>query len=394
MFPVRVHDSAPRSNPPQPATRRWRLAQLLWLWFALVACQPAEPPRDVAIVGLEATTYVNDSVTFTVAVVGGTYDSLELRRDGELFQVLGEPSFTWDVSGVAEGSYSFLARLRRGTSIVDSTAKVVVVDRTPPTISLTVSQDEPPLLAGTGQVAFAATAGDDVLLARLDLLDADAVVASDAAGSLDAVLTPERGVHRYRALAVDRAGNEALTQTTDVVAYVRETHTLVSEAALDGCISAGYEPQLFTRHFTAATCTWTTTWSILHLFSFDRSAFPGAQVEGAVLRFHRADASDPYAYLASVEYADADDAPPTAFIYPFVSTVPETLVELDTSPPTATLALDVTTLVQADVTAGRQRSQLRLRTLGLGPSALGGTGYFAEIGDDRVPTLELDMLVP
>lgn len=112
------------------------------------------------------------------------------------------------------------------------------------------------------------------------------------------------------------------------------------------------------------------------------------------MRFHRSDSFDPVAHLASVEYAHTADAPPTAFIYPFVSTVPETPVTLDTSVGTTTQSLDVTAQVAADVTEGRQRSQLRLRTQSLGGGGLGGTGYFAEIGDQRVPRLALDLLVP
>lgn len=59
-----------------------------------------------------------------------------------------------------------------------------------------------------------------------------------------------------------------------------------------------------------------------------------------------------------------------------------------------TQSLDVGTLVQADVTAGRTHSQFRLRSLNNGPSGLGGTVYFAEAGGELIPTLELQMLVP
>lgn len=348
----------------------------------------------MAIVGLEATTYVNDSVTFDIAVVGGSYDSLELRRDGELFQVLTEPTFTWDVAAAPEASYSFVARIRRGGQVFDSAPKVVVVDRTPPTVSLNVTPDEPPLMAGEGQVHLAASAEDEVALALLELLDGGEVVHTQAGGAADVTLTPERGVHEYRARATDRAGNTSTTTATSVPAYVRESRTLTSEAALDGCVSAGYEAGLFTRHFDGAACTWTTTWSILHFYSFDLSAIPGALVEEAVLRVHNADAFVPDGFRASVTYDDTDDAPPTAFIYPFVSTVHEETGALETSSVAVVQELDVTALVQGDLAAARQRSQIRLRTTGLGPTVLGGTGYFAEAGEDLAPTLELDALVP
>lgn len=375
-------------------TNRARPEVLLFLALLLTACTGVRSAADVAIVGLEGTTYVNDSVTFQVAVVGGAYDSLELRRDDELFQILTEPNYTWDARTAPEANYTFVARLRRGAAVLDSAPKIVVVDRTPPSVSLAVTPSQAPLMAGTGEVTFVGAASDDVLLARLELLDGDAVAGTGAGGSLDLVLTPERGTHVYRARAIDRAGNVAFSTVTTVPAYVRETHTLASEAALDGCVSAGYEPQLFERHFDTASCNWTTTFSILHFYSFDRSAFAAAQVEDATLRFHRDASTDPYVQLASVEYPVADDAPPTAFIYPFVSTVTETEVILDTSSSTATHAIDVTDLIKADAEAGRPGSQLRLRTQGLSIDHLGGTGYFAEIADDRAPTLTLGMLVP
>lgn len=391
-----MHGSTATRRPLRGGIAR-ALGGALSVAVALAACTqtgPQQPEAEVAIVGLEATTYVNDSVTFTVAVVGGPYDSLELRRDGELFQVLEDESFTWDVSAVPEGSYSFVARLRRGTEVVDSAPKAVVVDRTPPTVTLEVTPEQEPLLAGSGHVQVAAAAADDVLLDRVELLDGADELAGEASGTLELQLTPERGVHAYVARAVDRAGNEATSGPTTVVAYVRESHQLGSEASLDGCVSAGYEPQLFTRDFASASCGWTTTWSILHFFSFDRSAFPDALVEAATLRFYREESYDPEVHLASVEYESAEEAPPIGFIYPFESTVPETLLVLDTSVGTKRHAIDVTELVQADVAAGRPRSQLRLRTQALGPSALGGTGFYAEVGDERAPTLDLDLLVP
>lgn len=383
-----------------PAPRRWtrladaRILPLVVLTLLLTACPSTGSPADVAIVGLEPITYVNDSITFTVAVVGGPYDSLELRRDGELFQVMTETTFTWDVGAVAEGSYTFIARVRRAGAVLDSASKTVVVDRTPPSVALSVTPSETPLIAGAGQVEFSGTASDDVLLASFEVLDGGDTVATGVTGAIATTLTPERGIHEYRAVAVDRAGNVAQGSITTVPAYVRETHTLSSEAALDGTISAGYEPQLFERDFTGASHNWTTSWSLLHFFSFDRSVFPGALVEEATLRFSLADSYDPLVFLAGVAYDATADAPPTAFIYPFVSTVPETQLLVDTTVPTRIETIDVTTLLQADVLAGRERSQLRLRTLGLSPSTLGGTGYFAEVGDDRVPTLRLEMLVP
>lgn len=378
-------------GPPQNRLSQWAGFSVL-LAVLLTGCV-GPGPADVALVNMEAVTYVNAAVTFTVAVVGGGYDSLELVRDGELFEVLTSPSYTWDVSAVPEGSYKFLARVRRGSTVLDSAAKVVVVDRTPPTVSLAVATRGSPLLQGTAQVDFSVTGADAVALASVELLDGDDAVHVGSA-DFDLQLTPPRGVHRYGARATDAAGNQALTTVTTVPVYVRETHSLSSDAALDGCVSAGYELALFERTFDAANCTWTTSWSILHFFSFDRSAYPDALVESAVLSFDVSDSYNPFVYVASVVYPESDAAPPTSFIYPFVSTVTESTVELASASPTMRQTVDVTALVQADVAAGRPGSQVRLRTEGMGPGALGGLVYFSEVGDDRVPTLTLDLLVP
>jgi hypothetical protein len=69
----------------------------------LMAACGGSPPgaAEVAIAGLESTTYVNGPLTFVVAVVGGAPDSLELRRDGVLFQVLADATFTWDTATAA-----------------------------------------------------------------------------------------------------------------------------------------------------------------------------------------------------------------------------------------------------------------------------------------------------
>jgi hypothetical protein len=181
---------------------------------------------------------------------------------------------------------------------------------------------------------------------------------------------------------------------------VRETVTLPSEATLDGCIEVGYNAPTYQRIFTNASCTFTTSYTIVHFFSFDRSPFPAAtQVEKATLRFQFLDVS---AYkeskLASVSYQQTSDAPPATQVYPYVSAEPEVDVVLLTAAGGYPLAddqrLDVTSLLQADVTAGRGRSQFRLRSLTNGPGGLGGTIYFSEAGEELAPTLELEMLVP
>ena len=382
--------AARRNEHLRPRTVRAALVALLAL-AALAGCGGPVAP-DVAILGLEATTYVNGSLTFAVAVVGTPADSLELRRDGALFQVLTGSSFTWDSTTAPEGSYVFVARARRGDLVIDSEPKTVVVDRTPPTLDLTVDAPAAPIVLPAAAIVFTATADDAHGVPRVEFLDGDVVVGTAESAPYALTLPAARGLHAYGARAIDRAGNATQTAAVDVPVYVRETLTLASEAALDGCVEAGYEASLHVRRFDGASCTYVTSYPILHFFSFDRSPWPGALVEEAMLRFHLADAYGPAAYVASVAYADTADAPPTAFVWPFVAEVSEVTLPLATtgSGPSAE-RLDVTAFVQGDVTAERSRSQFRVRGLsGLG----GGSAFYAEVADERVPELVLVALVP
>jgi hypothetical protein len=270
-------------------------------------------------------------------------------------------------------------------------------------VTLTVTPSAAPLVL-PGSVALAATAEDENGVARLELHDG-ATKLGEAAASPYALELPlaagARGVRRYRARAVDLAGNAGETPEQAVVAYVRETVTLASEADLDGCVEYGYSLATHRRIFGEAACTFTTSYTILHFFSFDRAALPeGTLVEAATLRFALGDATAyEGAKLASVSYGNPDDAPPTAFeAYPYASAEPEVDVSLMTAPGGYPLAdrqrLEVSALVQADLDAGRRRSQFRLRSLNNGPYGLGGSLYFAEVGDERAPTLELRVLTP
>jgi Bacterial Ig domain len=355
---------------------------------------------EVSLTGLEATTYVSNSLTFTVTVVGGTPDSLELRRNGQLFQVLSGNSFTWDSTDALEGSYTFVARARVGDKTVDSPPKDVIVDHTPPSLTLTSTPSATPLVL-PGSVALAATASDTHGIPKVEFFDGSTKIGevSETPYALTLQLTAaNRGIHAYTAKVTDRAGNVTQTPSGSVPAYVRETVTLPSEAALDGCIENGYNAATFQRKFTESYCTYTTSYPILHFFSFDRSAFPSAtRVEKATLRFHLANVT---AYkdskLASVSYDKTSDAPPKTQAYPYVSSEPEEDVSLITSEfgLANDQSLEVSTLVQGDVTSGRTRSQFRFRTLTNGPSGLGGTLYLSEAGELLAPTLELEMLVP
>jgi hypothetical protein len=361
-----------------------------WVVVATVALAGCAPPGgDIALVGLEPTTYVNGAITFTVGVVGAPADSIELRRDGQLFHVFDGQSYVWDTLGVPEGSYTFVARMRRGGATVDSAPRVVVVDRTPPTVALTVTPSADPMILPGGTVDFVVEASDEHGVPAVEIVDGDVVVATLTAPPFAHVVPAARGLHAYRARVVDRAGNVGLSAVTVVPIYVRVAATLPSEAARDGCIGAGYEPQYFTRHFGNATCPFDSSYTYLHFFSFDLSAYPGAQVESATLQIAMQINPAPYAFLGGVQYDDTADAPPTSFVYPFVSTIPETAVMPLVSG--STWSIDVTNLAVAQAAEGRERIQLRLRPQYNSPT---GVVYFAEAGGTVVPQLVTELLVP
>lgn len=366
----------------------------------LTGCNPSSSSSlEVAITGLEAVTYVNGSLTFNIAVVGGRPDSLELRRDGQLFQPISGSSFTWDISNTPEASYTFVVRARRGSQTFDSLPKQVVVDRTPPTVSLTATPSVTPLVL-PGSIALSATAGDTNGGVRLEFLNGTTKLGEDSVEPFGLNLTLEaaqKSIYSLTAKAIDRAGNAAQTPIQTVGAYIRQTVTLTSEAALDGCIDNAYTGLARTYIFGATSCTYGTSYAILHFFSFDRSAYPGAQIERAALRFRlQGVGAAAQSKLVSVNYVTTDAAPPISQTYPYTSS--ETEADVSLAPGVSGLtdqqSLVVTAQVQADVQAGRTRSQLRFRTLNFGPSGLGGTIYFAEAGGSLAPTLELQMLVP
>lgn len=280
----------------------------LFVLLLLTACSSATTGDglEVSLTGLEATTYVSDSLTFTIAVVGGTPDSLELRRNGQLFQVLSGNSFTWDTTDALEGSYTFVARARVGDKTVDSPPKDVIVDHTSPSLTLTSTPSATPLVL-PGSVALAATASDTHGVPKVEFFDGSTKIGevSETPYALNLQLTADnRGIHTYTAKVTDRAGNVTQTPSESVPAYVRETVTLASEASLDGCVEVGYNAPTYQRIFMNGSCTFTTSYTIVHFFSFDRSAFPTAtQVEKATLHFRFSDVSAYAASkLASVSY--------------------------------------------------------------------------------------------
>jgi hypothetical protein len=101
---------------------------------------PDAPLPTIVTPTADATTYTRGTLGVAVAVSGGTPDSVQLFASNSLLTTWTAPpfSFAWDTTTAAEGTYNLRARARRGTLDVDSATRTVVVDRTPPVISLRV----------------------------------------------------------------------------------------------------------------------------------------------------------------------------------------------------------------------------------------------------------------
>lgn len=98
------------------------------------------PPNPV-ITSPEAgvTSYVRDTLTVTASVSGGEPDLVELLVNGSVVGSLSGSqddgyAIDWDTTGFNETSYEIQVRARRATTVVLSTPRTVVVDRTPPVI--------------------------------------------------------------------------------------------------------------------------------------------------------------------------------------------------------------------------------------------------------------------
>ena len=89
----------------------------------------------VAITTPGETAYTNGTVHFSVTVTGGDADSVELLADATSIASLHAPyAFDWDTKGHPEGKVQVIARATRAGVQLDSAPRLVVVDRTAPTV--------------------------------------------------------------------------------------------------------------------------------------------------------------------------------------------------------------------------------------------------------------------
>lgn len=94
------------------------------------------PSLEVNISSPSSDTHTNGSVTFQVAVSGGTPDTVELMRDGEVLVNLSPPyTYTWDTTSEPEGAYEITARATLDGQSFVSSPRTVTIDRTSPAVT-------------------------------------------------------------------------------------------------------------------------------------------------------------------------------------------------------------------------------------------------------------------
>lgn len=95
-----------------------------------------EPPALTVTWGAPAeTVFTNGVVAVAVSVTGGTPELVEVLLDGAPLVALVPPyTHEWDTASLPERTYSLVARASKAGRTYNSTARTVVVDRTPPQV--------------------------------------------------------------------------------------------------------------------------------------------------------------------------------------------------------------------------------------------------------------------
>lgn len=95
------------------------------------------PDLSVHLQSPQAKTYTNGAIDVSVEVTNGTPDAVDLFAGDELLATQTGPyTYHWDTTTKPEGSYTLTAKARRGAQSFASEAREVVVDRTPPEVTL------------------------------------------------------------------------------------------------------------------------------------------------------------------------------------------------------------------------------------------------------------------
>jgi hypothetical protein len=95
-------------------------------------------PVEIALTP-PSTTYTNNKVPITVSVTPADHapTHIQLTRNDQPWMTLSSPfTFLWDTAAETEGTYNIIASASVGGDVINSNTITVVVDRTPPTVTL------------------------------------------------------------------------------------------------------------------------------------------------------------------------------------------------------------------------------------------------------------------
>lgn len=101
----------------------------------LTSCPQSLTAPTVTISAPAEAVYTNGSVAVQLTVTGDP-TAVELLKDGTTLATLTAPySYTWNTATEPEKSYALTAKVTRGSEVVTSAERTIVVDRTAPTVS-------------------------------------------------------------------------------------------------------------------------------------------------------------------------------------------------------------------------------------------------------------------
>jgi hypothetical protein len=254
---------------------------------------PADLTGAVAVtIGTPAMDiYTHGSVNVQV-VVTGPADSVALLVDGNPLATVTAPyQYTWDTSGVAEGPHMLVARATHLGTSHDSSARTIVVDRTPPTVTarvptpgnsnvellapITVSFSEPMLPASVNDQALTVTVGGTAV-SRGPTLSADGKTLT-ITPDLSAATLPANLVVTLNPSLTDLAGNPVtqpatawswsipIWQSLDTAALPTSGVKNIHRIAVDGSgnISLAYFQTLITGNNSYVIAYDGTNWNTL-----------------------------------------------------------------------------------------------------------------------------------
>jgi hypothetical protein len=219
----------------------------------------AVDPLGVEITSPTETVYTKGDVTIQVAVNGGLSDRVDLLRDGEVLVTLAAPyQYTWNTTGEDEGNHQLVARAYAGDTAFESSARTVIVDRTPPTFAERTplpGDDEAwvraPIRATFSEPVLAATVGDDSITVwhETGMVPATPSLSVDALTltitPLETPVAPDTISIELHPGITDLAGNE-LELPADNWTFIVPTWLHVGEPldALGAADTNGYRPIL------------------------------------------------------------------------------------------------------------------------------------------------------